>query len=208
MKQALLIGLCGFLVSQMVAPVSARADFKTPVAITDVRIVTEAGSVIESGTILMADGRIVDVGTDVSVPAHAERIDGAGLTAYPGFIDAQTHLGMPDPVRTSEERQRTEDVNPDHSQGPLPATRFANRRGIRPQLRVRDSYVPDDGQLGSHRGAGFTTALIAPRDGILAGTSDLMALSAGARGCGRRAARWPSGTSARDPCRTSGRCHW
>ena len=177
MKQTGAIGWCGFLVTQMVAPAWVQADFKTPVAVTDVRIVTEAGLVIESGTILMADGRIVDFGTDVAVPAYAERIDGTGLTAYPGFIDAHTHLGMPDPVRTSDERERTEDVNPDHSQGPLPATRFANRRGIRPQLRVRDGYVPDDSQLGSHRGAGFTAALIAPRDGILAGTSDLMALS-------------------------------
>jgi imidazolonepropionase-like amidohydrolase len=155
----------------------AGAEFETPVAVTNVTIVTGAGPTIESGTILMSDGRIVDAGADVDIPAHAERIDGTGLIAYPGFIDAHVHLGIPPTPRTTQERTRTEDLNPDPREGPLAATRFANRRGIRPQLRAVAQYAPDEKQLEAHRAAGFTAALIAPRDGIFAGTSDLLALS-------------------------------
>ncbi len=162
---------CGF------APKAARAEFKTPTAITNVTIVARPGSVIESGTIVMDEGRIIDVGVDVDIPAHADRLDGTGLIAYAGFIDAHSHLGIADESRTPEERKRAEDIHPDPRQGPLAATRFANRRGIRPQVRAIDLYIPKDKKLEARRAAGFTTVLIAPRDGILSGTSDLMGLS-------------------------------
>jgi imidazolonepropionase-like amidohydrolase len=161
----------------MIAVNSSRGDFETPIALTGVKIVTGTGATIESGTIVMLDGRIVAVGTDVGIPPQAERIDGSGLIAYPGFIDALTNLGIPEKERTKEERERTEDLNPDPREGPLPATRFADRRGIRPQTRGIEQYVPDDKQREAHRAAGFTAALIAPRDGLLGGSSDLVGLS-------------------------------
>lgn len=154
-----------------------RADFQTPTAITGVTIVIEPGTTIESGTIVIDRGRIVGVGADVDIPSHAELIDGTGLIAYAGFIDAHTHLGIAEQSRTPKERERTEDVNPDPSQGPLAATRFANRRGIHPQNRALDLFAAEDKQLEAHRGAGFTAALIAPRGGILGGTSDLVNLA-------------------------------
>jgi len=165
------------LVFATIAVDSSHGDIETPTALTNVKIVTGTGVTIESGTIVMLDGRIIAVGTDVGIPPHAERIDGSGLIVYPGFIDAQTNLGIPEKERTKEERERTEDFNPDPREGPMPATRFAERRGIRPQTRAIDQYVPDDKQREAHRAVGFTSALIAPRDGILGGSSDLVGLS-------------------------------
>ncbi|MCH7838685.1 MAG: amidohydrolase family protein, partial [Planctomycetes bacterium] len=156
---------------------TALADFQIPTAITNVTIHTGSGEVIESGTILLSDGRITEVGRDVEVPSHAEVLDGTGLTAYPGWIDAHTHLGIPEEKRPSEERERAEDVRPDPVQGPLAATRFANRRGIRPQLRALEQYAPKAESLEAYRAAGFTTALVAPRDGLFGGRSDLLNLS-------------------------------
>jgi imidazolonepropionase-like amidohydrolase len=43
-------------------------------------------------TILVRDGHIAAVGRNVEVPADAERIDLAGWTVMPGFIDLHTHL--------------------------------------------------------------------------------------------------------------------
>ncbi len=160
----------------LVAAATARAEFATPVALTGARIVTGTGAVLESGTIVIDEGRILAVGADVNVPPHAERIDLSGLIVYPGFIDAQCHLGVAEKERTKEERERTEDVNPDPREAALPATRFADRRGIRPQFRALELFVPDDKQRETHRSLGFTAALIAPRDGILGGTSDLLSL--------------------------------
>lgn len=43
-------------------------------------------------TILIRDGRIEEVGTQVQVPAGAERIDLSEWTVLPGFADLHTHL--------------------------------------------------------------------------------------------------------------------
>ena len=56
-------------------------------AVKDCRIVTQAGPPIEKGTVVIRDGLIEDVGSEVPVPADAEVIDGRALTAYPGLID-------------------------------------------------------------------------------------------------------------------------
>ena len=63
-------------------------------AITNARIVTVSGATIENGTVLIQDGRIAAVGANISVPTSAERIDGRGLSVYPGMIDAATNLGL------------------------------------------------------------------------------------------------------------------
>ncbi len=156
---------------------SAHAGFETPVAITNTTIVTGRGPTIDAGTILIAEGRIVAAGADVEIPAHAERVDGTGLIAYPGFIDAHTHLGVPEAARTEAERLRAEDTRPDPREGPLSATSGANRRGVRPEARAVELYAPDEKDVEKRRALGFTTAVIAPRYGIFAGTSDLLILS-------------------------------
>jgi imidazolonepropionase-like amidohydrolase len=63
-------------------------------AIINARIVTVSGATIENGTVLIQDGRIAAVGAGISVPASAEKIDGKGLSVYPGMIDAGTNLGL------------------------------------------------------------------------------------------------------------------
>ena len=63
-------------------------------AITNARIVTVSGAVIENGTVVISNGKITAVGANVSIPGGAERINGAGLSVYPGMIDAGTNLGL------------------------------------------------------------------------------------------------------------------
>ena len=63
-------------------------------AIVGARIVTVSGGVIENGTVVIQNGKIVAVGTSVSIPSGAERIDGKGLSVFPGMIDAATNLGL------------------------------------------------------------------------------------------------------------------
>src|SRR5215210_1578191 len=61
-------------------------------AITGARIVTVSGATIENGTVVIQNGKIAAVGANVSVPGGAERINGAGLTVFPGMIDAGTNM--------------------------------------------------------------------------------------------------------------------
>ena len=77
------------------APPSTRVDY----ALTNVRIVTAPGKVIERGTVVTRDGRIVAVGANVPIPAGVVKMDLSGHTVYPGLIDAATSIGLPNPMR-------------------------------------------------------------------------------------------------------------
>ena len=63
-------------------------------AITNARIVPVSGPNIENGTVVIQNGKITGVGPNISIPAGAERIDGRGLTVFPGMIDASTNMGL------------------------------------------------------------------------------------------------------------------
>jgi imidazolonepropionase-like amidohydrolase len=67
------------------------------VALTNVRIIDGTGRpAIERGTLVMGSGRITAVGPAAStqIPAGAQRIDLAGKTIVPGFINAHAHLNV------------------------------------------------------------------------------------------------------------------
>ena len=63
-------------------------------AITGGTVVTVTGSTIPNGTVLVQDGIITAVGTNVTIPAGIERFDATGKFVYPGLIDSGTGLGL------------------------------------------------------------------------------------------------------------------
>ena len=70
---------------------------KGTAALVGATLITMQGdTILESGTILWTDDRIVAVGPqdEIEVPAGAHVIDGTGLFALPGFIDVHAHGSM------------------------------------------------------------------------------------------------------------------
>src|SRR5690554_1504441 len=57
-------------------------------AFTGADVVTSPGNKLTNATIIIRNGVIESVGTNVSVPADARVWDMQGKTIYPGFIDA------------------------------------------------------------------------------------------------------------------------
>ncbi|MGH9861561.1 MAG: hypothetical protein ACRD5F_16200, partial [Candidatus Acidiferrales bacterium] len=76
-------------------PPQARADRPAYFAIRGARIVPVSGPMIESGTVVIANGLIAAVGANAAIPPEAWVIEGKGLTVYPGLIDAMTNIGQP-----------------------------------------------------------------------------------------------------------------
>src|SRR3954452_19617235 len=68
-------------------------------ALTNVRIVTAPGRVIERGTVLTHDGRIAAVGASANIPANAVRMDRSRTSVYHCLIDAATSIALPSPTR-------------------------------------------------------------------------------------------------------------
>jgi len=63
----------------------------TLVAITNATILTASHGTIERGTVLIRNGKIAAVGSNVAVPPGAQVIDGNGKYVMPGIIDAHSH---------------------------------------------------------------------------------------------------------------------
>src|SRR3546814_5501631 len=63
------------------------------VAITGATIFDATGKDPYRGTVVVRDGRIEAVGSDVKVPRGAKVVRADGKSLLPGFIDVHTHWG-------------------------------------------------------------------------------------------------------------------
>jgi imidazolonepropionase-like amidohydrolase len=86
MKRPLLFAAIALAATQAIAHAQSYA-------LTNARIHTVSGAVIERGTVVIANGRIAAVGANVAVPAGAQVIDATGKTVTPGLLDSSTGLG-------------------------------------------------------------------------------------------------------------------
>jgi imidazolonepropionase-like amidohydrolase len=156
-------------------------------AITNARIFPVSGPVIERGTVVIRNGLIAAVGAAVTAPADARVIDGAGLTVYPGLIDANTTLGIPQPSPSPTGAGRggggigAAVATPAAPPAPtLAASAFSPNMaqpGLQPETLAVDSIQPGGAQIEAARGAGITAALVAPREGIFIGQSAFINLA-------------------------------
>ena len=142
-------------------------------AFTNATIVKDATTSITNATLLIKDGRIVAVGTAVSIPADAVVIDCKGKFIYPSFIDVYADYGMPALQR---------------SQGGFnfnaPAQLTSNQKGafgwnqaIRTDVNAAHLFITDDGKGKTLRESGFGSVLSHQRDGIARGTGVFVSLA-------------------------------
>jgi hypothetical protein len=161
-------------------PVAAQRSTGTDAyAITGARIVTGTGQTVERGTVVFRDGLIVAVGERAAVPPDARTIDGAGLTVYPGLIDASTNLGIPRPTPTPAAGFQSpfaglfgppvtpSAVSPNSTQLP----------GLQPEIAAADIVRPGGAEIEAARSAGITAAQTAPRGNIFLGQSAVINLA-------------------------------
>lgn len=153
-------------------PVQAQTDEDLPrvtktYALVNVRIVQAPGRVVEKGTVVVQDGLITAVGTEVDVPYNAERITGDSLTVYAGFIDGLSYAGIP---KSNDNKNNQNEVE-------NPGQPPNERAGIQPQRKAHTQLDPKDETLKKLRRLGFAAAHVVPRKGMLAGTGAIALLS-------------------------------
>ncbi len=113
-------------------------------AIRGARIVTLAGQPIERGTVVIRDGRISEVGSEVRIPEGAQVIEAEGLEIYPGIMDAISQLGLTEV-------------------GAVAVTNDTVELGeFNPQLRAAAAVHPSSEHIPVARANGITHAVAAP----------------------------------------------
>jgi imidazolonepropionase-like amidohydrolase len=152
-----ILGLLTF--SFAVSGVAQNPKAKTGTfALTHALVQTITKGSIADATVVISGGKIISVGTSVSIPTGAEIIDCTGLSIYPGFIDSGTRLGLTEV-------------------GSDPRTQDFNELGdIVPQMKALTAVNPNATAIAVTRISGVTTALVIPEGGLLAGTAALINL--------------------------------
>lgn len=137
-------------------------EYKGKLYITNGTVHVGNGTVLENATIEVNNGKIIRVGTDISVPQDDSKVFNAtGKQVYPGLILSSTDLGLKEigsGVRGSNDYQEIGDLNP--------------------SIRSIVAYNTDSKIIGTLRANGILLAGITPEGGEISGTSSVVQLDA------------------------------
>jgi imidazolonepropionase-like amidohydrolase len=153
----LIILSLGARAQETVYPAAKQAQ---PIAVTNATVHIGNGQVLNNATVLMVDGKITAVGTNVTVPANAQIVNGEGKHVYPGLILSSSNLGLVEvpSVRATNDVQEIGDMNPN--------------------VRSITAYNTDSKIINTLRSNGILLANIVPEGGLLSGTSSVVQLDA------------------------------
>lgn len=158
----LLLLLTGSVAAQQIGNPTAQQGVmpaRGTFAIRNARIVTVSGADIENGTVVIRDGKIEAVGTNVSVPSGAQNIDGRGLSVYPGMIDAGTNMGLVEVPQGANGTVDTSEVGE-----------------LNPNAKAIIAVNPHSAHIAVTRVEGITNTLTAPTGGLISGQAALINL--------------------------------
>lgn len=147
----------------MIGSLTSPAGAQT-IAITGGRVHPVSGPVIENGTVLIRDGRIVAVGANVAVPADAVRIDATGKWVTPGIVNVATTLGVVE-IGAVEETVDT----PARGRGDA----------ITASHKVWEGFNANSPLIQVTRNDGITTVGVVPGSGLVGGQAAMVRLSDG-----------------------------
>lgn len=139
-KRVVRTGLTAFLAAGLASGSVSLAQSATH-AFTNARILPIKGPEIGRGTLVVRDGTIVAVGTNVPIPSGAKVHDLTGKTVMPGLVDSHSHIGSP--------------AGGDQS------------APIQPAARVLDAFDARAASVRRARAGGLTTVNVMPGSGHL-----------------------------------------
>lgn len=106
----LLVGLAFMLIARGALPAAAEAD-RVDLIVRNARLIDGIQMTpVEDATILISDGRILEVISGATAHVADEVIDATGFTVVPGLVDAHNHLLMEAPAAPTSSLL---DVEPD-----------------------------------------------------------------------------------------------
>ncbi len=126
----------------------------------------------EGASLLIRDGMIEAVGSDIDAPAGAQVVDLQGKYIYPSFIDLYSQYGLSEvperkPFSFSQKEQLARETE----------GAFNTNDAIKSQYRAATDFSPKEKDAEAYRKVGFGTVLTSKRDGLARGTSALVSLS-------------------------------
>jgi len=140
-------------------------------AFTNAKIYVTPTQVIDKGTLLIHNGKVIATGASVNIPANAVVIDVSGKSIYPSFIDLYSSFGVEKPKRQGG--------GGFGGGGQYDASRegFYWNDHIRPEQNAVDHFKYNAKTADALRKAGYGVVNTHLQDGIMRGTGALVALT-------------------------------
>ena len=140
-------------------------------AFINATIIKDAQTTLQNATMVIRQGKIEMVGTNVQVPKDAVVVDCKGKYIYPSFIDMYSDYGAVPVTSTPFVFGRSSQM-------------FSNTKGaygwnqaIRSETDIATSFVVNEAKAKELRGIGMGTVLIHQADGISRGTGAVVTLA-------------------------------
>lgn len=143
---------------------------KNYTAITNAKLFVTPKQIIENGTLLIQDGKIVASGASVTIPKNAVVIDVEGKSIYPSFIDVFSSFGIDIPNSSSSGNRRS-------SQYDASRTGFYWNDHVMPENQAINTFNYNNKEATELLKAGFGVVNTHIADGIIRGTGLLIALN-------------------------------
>jgi imidazolonepropionase-like amidohydrolase len=134
-------------------------------AIKDCKIVPVTGPTIKKGVVVIRNGLIEAVGSNVPVPPDAEVLNGEKFSVYPGFIDALGTFTLKMPQEKYDASKRYSGKYTDKD------------RGITPGLKAFDYTNLSKATLTKYHRQGITTVHTLPQRGVFTGQASMFSMS-------------------------------
>jgi imidazolonepropionase-like amidohydrolase len=145
-----------------------KTSEKKMFALTNATIYVTPTEVIKKGTLLIKDGKVVEVGKSVKIPKGTITTDLDGKSIYPSFIDIYTEFGLPKPKRAP--RGRVTQYEPSREG-------YYWNDHIRPDTNPIENFKFDNRKAKDMINAGFGVVNTHLHDGIIRGNGLIVALS-------------------------------
>jgi imidazolonepropionase-like amidohydrolase len=167
---------CNSLIAQPTFPENGVADPRRGYyAFTHATIVKDGINSLTDATLVIKNGKVVSVGTGLSVPTGAVEVDCKGKYIYPSFIDIYTDYGTPQRQQTTgggffnfNQPIQTES----NTKGP-----YGWNQAIKSDVDVYKQFAVNDANAKPLREAGFGTVLTHIKDGVARGTGAVVTLA-------------------------------
>jgi len=128
--------------------------------ITNATVHVGNGQVLNNASVVITNGKIAAVGTNVQIPVGATQVNGQGKHVYPGLILTTSNLGLVEigAVRASSDLQEIGDLNPN--------------------IHSIVAYNTDSKIINTLRSNGILLANVVPQGSFVAGQSSVVQLDA------------------------------
>ena len=128
------------------------------IAITGGKVYPVSGPPIESGTVIITNGKITAVGRNLPIPSGAQRVDATGKVVTPGFINSSTQLGVQEVSQVGDTRDMS----------------ARGKDNVAAAFTVWEGLNPNSVMLAPARKEGITSFVVLPTGGLVSGQAALV----------------------------------